>query len=331
MLFAIPGISCGDDEDIPLDNSGKRRKISSGSTETAHGGVISRKEGNNSRNNHRIVSMSLQVVPNSSDEGYISVALMKCRDVRPNHLVDVALQVSPCQTRVCVHILPRQQQYGKKRKADDDMGSYLPGYWGGGALYNNVAAAWGAGPWHQAEERIVECPTWLVSRVIGRGGENIKALQSSTGAWIQISKEGYTSKTRRITVSGMEMSVAEACTRLEQHIKNLEDYDGEVQTVEESKMKLPCPEERIGLVIGRRGVTIKALQSLSGARVHLVQKDSGPGDINISGTAEAVQTAYEAAYAILYNDRMEANLYAAKVVSASEELEKWKADTKLQE
>lgn len=56
----------------------------------------------------------------------------------------------------------------------------------------------------QRQQTVVDCPRSMVGRVIGKGGETIKALQQYTGAMIQIDQSCEPTK---VTVAGSSQSL----------------------------------------------------------------------------------------------------------------------------
>lgn len=56
----------------------------------------------------------------------------------------------------------------------------------------------------QRQQAVVDCPRSMVGRVIGKGGETIKALQQYTGAMIQIDQSVEPTK---VTVAGSAQSL----------------------------------------------------------------------------------------------------------------------------
>lgn len=56
----------------------------------------------------------------------------------------------------------------------------------------------------QRQQTVVDCPRSMVGRVIGKGGETIKALQQYTGAMIQIDQSCEPTK---VTVAGSAQSL----------------------------------------------------------------------------------------------------------------------------
>ncbi len=59
---------------------------------------------------------------------------------------------------------------------------------------------------------VVECPKSMVGRVIGKGGETIKALQQYTGATIQVDQSR---EPTRVTISGSTRALSLASSMVQ--------------------------------------------------------------------------------------------------------------------
>jgi hypothetical protein len=59
----------------------------------------------------------------------------------------------------------------------------------------------------------------------------------------------------------------------------------------QTKQKITCPQMRIAVIIGKRGVTINAIQFVSGAKVQVAQQQPGSAftDVNITGATPALK------------------------------------------
>ena len=77
-----------------------------------------------------------------------------------------------------------------------------------------AAAAAAGGPPKQTA--VVECPKSMVGRVIGKGGETIKALQQYTGAMIQIDQS---TDPTRVTIAGSPQSLQLAVSMVSDIVK----------------------------------------------------------------------------------------------------------------
>lgn len=142
-----------------------------------------------------------------------------------------------------------------------------------------------AAPVMQVSQDITEyvpCPPTMVGRVIGKGGETIKALEAQNGARIQIDQE-----TKQITITGSVSAVASTVRA----VTELLDAPAETQTIApEASDAIDCPPGLVGRIIGRGGETIKGLQAASMATISIDQNfpDGHPRKIHISGGAAAV-------------------------------------------
>eukprot|EP00241_Pyramimonas_parkeae_P001468 CAMPEP_0114246322 /NCGR_PEP_ID=MMETSP0058-20121206/12394_1 /TAXON_ID=36894 /ORGANISM="Pyramimonas parkeae, CCMP726" /LENGTH=471 /DNA_ID=CAMNT_0001359487 /DNA_START=205 /DNA_END=1623 /DNA_ORIENTATION=+ len=173
-----------------------------------------------------------------------------------------------------------------------------------------------------------ECPSWLVGRIIGRGGQNIRNIQGATGTVLQVGKEVAGSKVRRITVKGDSVRVARAASVLQHQIRTLE---AEMQSGEDAddgsgaEQVVNCPKQRVAVVIGRGGATIKALQVLSDARVQVKKDEAAESHtpISVTGHEDAVATAVEAITALIDLELQEAYAYAEQIVASAAERLAW--------
>jgi far upstream element-binding protein len=135
----------------------------------------------------------------------------------------------------------------------------------------------------------VECPTSLIGKVIGKGGDTIRNLQARTGCKIDINQNIVPAC---ITVVGSSLAVPVAVKLLHQ-VMETNAEGGEV--VYDRTEVVECDPTAVGRVIGRKGETIRAMQARSGARIQIDQnepKDVRSGastKITLQGTHEQVQ------------------------------------------
>lgn len=126
----------------------------------------------------------------------------------------------------------------------------------------------------------VMVPNHLVGYLIGKGGESIQRMQIQTGVHCQIAKEsdmkpGET--LRSIVLRGPYDGVVEAKRRIEDTVKERLNYgkgtkDGKKELENFSFiLKFPVPNDRVGIIIGKGGATVKAIQDKTGAHVHIPQ------------------------------------------------------------
>lgn len=155
-------------------------------------------------------------------------------------------------------------------------------------------------------------PNPLVGFIIGKGGENIKELQARTGTHVNIQREtemlpGATE--RVITVSGPPQGAADAKAAIQNMVRarQLETGGGGMGAGGMGgasaaaggggpSVQCPVPNEMVGSIIGRAGMTIKALQARTGTHIQIPREaDVGNPKIRTititSATAEGVQAA----------------------------------------
>lgn len=171
------------------------------------------------------------------------------------------------------------------------------------------------------------CSLFLVSvgLVIGRGGETIKAIQSMTGVYIQVHKEapGERSNMRTITLKGSDAAIAAGEEEIHRVCAQSREAGGSgggggggpgfgggrpglgYNSSGGSEETVQVPASMIGLVIGRGGESIRAIQDRTGAMVQ-VQKDDNPPDlrnVKLIGTPQAINEARRAIDDIIMSTR----------------------------
>ena len=132
----------------------------------------------------------------------------------------------------------------------------------------------------------VDCPAGLIGRLIGKQGETIKYLQGETNTKLQIDHQGQ-GDVKKVGISGPSL---EAVRRVKTLIQEVLESDVTSVAPGEVMETLDCPQGIVGRVIGRRGETIKALQSASGAKIVVEQNfpDGVPRQVKISGKPDIV-------------------------------------------
>ena len=138
-----------------------------------------------------------------------------------------------------------------------------------------------------------------VPLIVGKGGVNIKRLQTESGAKIDIER-GMTV----VGIFGTEEAVAKAKKMIQTQLAD-STYS---ETVE-------CAAGSIGAVIGKGGETIRSIQEESGARVN-VERD--PPSVKILGSKETVTKARKLVEAVLAKESKAKELPAGHVVETVE-------------
>jgi len=103
-------------------------------------------------------------------------------------------------------------------------------------------------------ERSVEVPEWCVGELLGRGGKALDALQKETGARVDVSKE-TDGENRVVRIRARTEAAATAAEEAVLKIARPIEHSIEVTSTE------------AGVLIGRKGETVKAIQKSSGARL----------------------------------------------------------------
>jgi len=123
-------------------------------------------------------------------------------------------------------------------------------------------------------ETTFECriPNSLVGLVIGRGGENIKRIAAELGVRIQIAKEAEPQDIsppqeppmRRIALTGSERGIDRARNEIEDILRSKPgaSLNGSAESI-----ALKIPNDKVGLVIGKAGTTIRSIQERTGVTV----------------------------------------------------------------
>jgi far upstream element-binding protein len=168
---------------------------------------------------------------------------------------------------------------------------------------------------NQGPNKKIEIPNGKVGVIIGKGGETIKYLQLQSGAKIQITRDmdaDPNSTTRAVELVGTSDQIA----RAEQLINDvLAEADsggagrrmtGQPGGSEQFVMKVPT--NKVGLVIGKGGETIKTMQATSGARIQVIPLHPPPGDtstertVQIDGSAEQIEAAKQLVNEVVNNE-----------------------------
>jgi transcription antitermination factor NusA-like protein len=127
-------------------------------------------------------------------------------------------------------------------------------------------------------------PNGVVGFIIGRGGENIASMQARTGAKVQIQKEhelqpGQTQRT--ITLSAPTQQAIDECREIiMKMVREKASAFGVSLSKDERLLKealdaghalvtVQVPDADVGLVIGKGGATIKAIQEQTGANIQV--------------------------------------------------------------
>ncbi|XP_031474174.1 uncharacterized protein LOC116246440 [Nymphaea colorata] len=154
----------------------------------------------------------------------------------------------------------------------------------------------------------IEVPNNKVGVLIGKAGDTIRYLQYNSGAKIQITRDvdaDPSSTTRSVELIGTPENINKA----EQLIKDViaeAEAGGSPALVARGfavaqnggeQLQIQVPNDKVGLIIGKGGETIKSLQTRSGARIQLVPQHLPEGDVSkertirVTGSKQQIETA----------------------------------------
>ncbi|KAE8681266.1 tubulin-specific chaperone E [Hibiscus syriacus] len=160
--------------------------------------------------------------------------------------------------------------------------------------------------------RKMEVPNAKVGVLIGKAGDTIRYLQYNSGAKIQIMRDADADRdapTRPVEIIGTLSSINEAEKLINAVIAEA-DAGGSPSLVARGlgatqttgavdQIEIQVPNEKVGLIIGRGGETIKGLQTRSGARIQLIPQHLPEGDgskertVRVTGDKKQIEIARE--------------------------------------
>ncbi|KAM1424106.1 hypothetical protein ACFX10_016614 [Malus domestica] len=158
----------------------------------------------------------------------------------------------------------------------------------------------------QGSSKKIEVPNGRVGVIIGKGGETIKYLQTQSGAKIQVTRDSDADlnfPTRMVELMGTPEQIAKA-----EHLINevLAEAESGGPAIASRRLTVQAggeqyvtkiPNNKVGLVIGKGGETIKSMQARTGARIQVIPLHLPPGDtstertLQIDGTTEQIEAA----------------------------------------
>ncbi|KAG5225470.1 far upstream element-binding protein [Salix suchowensis] len=180
---------------------------------------------------------------------------------------------------------------------------------------SSIPASYGSYLGGSGLSKKIDIPQGRVGVIIGKGGETIKYLQLQSGAKIQVTRDmdaDPNSPSRMVELMGTPEQISKA----EQLINDAEAggsgtisrrYAGQGGS-EHFSMKIP--NNKVGLVIGKGGESIKNMQARSGARIQVIPLHLPPGDtstertVHIEGTSEQVEAAKQLVNEVTSENRM---------------------------
>ncbi|GAB4839528.1 hypothetical protein Ancab_029054 [Ancistrocladus abbreviatus] len=164
----------------------------------------------------------------------------------------------------------------------------------------------------QATSRKIEVPNNKVGVLIGKSGDTIRMLQYNSGAKIQIMRDAEAdphAATRPVELIGPLESIIKAEKLIKDVIAEADaggspslvarGFNPAVTGGAAEQIQIQVPNEKVGLIIGKGGETIKGLQTRSGARIQLIPQHLPDGDqskertVRVSGDQKQIEMARE--------------------------------------
>ncbi|KAL1533934.1 far upstream element-binding protein 2-like [Salvia divinorum] len=159
--------------------------------------------------------------------------------------------------------------------------------------------------------RKMEVPNDKVGVLIGKAGDTIRSLQDNSGAKIQIVRDADADP-RAVSRPLELVGTLESINRAERLIKDViaeADAGGSPSLVARGfstvqaasggeQLEIEVPIEKVGLIIGKGGETIRNLQTRSGARIQLIQPNGAEDQssekmVRVTGNKKQIETARE--------------------------------------
>ncbi|GAU26967.1 hypothetical protein TSUD_06390 [Trifolium subterraneum] len=176
---------------------------------------------------------------------------------------------------------------------------------------------------HQGSSKKIEIPNGRVGVIIGKAGETIKYLQLQSGAKIQVTRDmdaDPNSPNRLVELTGTSDAIATAEKLINDVLAEAESGGNGLVTrrmggqagADEFSMKIP--NNKVGLIIGKGGETIKNMQATTGSRIQVIPLHLPPGDtstertLKIEGTSEQIESAKQLVDSILSGELLYVSL-----------------------
>ncbi|KAJ0090268.1 hypothetical protein Patl1_13004 [Pistacia atlantica] len=152
----------------------------------------------------------------------------------------------------------------------------------------------------------IEIPNIRVGVIIGKGGETIKYLQLQSGAKIQVTRDteaDLNSPCRMVELMGTPEQIAKAEQLINDVLAEAETGGSGIVArrltgqAGSDSFVMRIPNNKVGLVIGKGGETIKNMQARTGARIQVIPLHLPPGDtstertVQIDGSSEQIESA----------------------------------------
>ncbi|CAH8254211.1 unnamed protein product [Arabidopsis lyrata] len=163
----------------------------------------------------------------------------------------------------------------------------------------------------QSTTRRIDVPSSKVGTLIGKGGEMVRYLQVNSGAKIQIRRDAEADPSSALRP--VEIIGTVACIEKAEKLINAVIAEAEAGGVPAlaargvpEQMEIKVPNDKVGVIIGRGGETIKNMQTKSRARIQLIPQSEGDGSkertVRISGDKRQIDIATALIKDVMYQD-----------------------------
>ncbi|XP_065917318.1 far upstream element-binding protein 3-like isoform X4 [Dysidea avara] len=162
----------------------------------------------------------------------------------------------------------------------------------------------------------VKIPNRLVGLVIGHQGEMISRLQAESGARIQVAPDGSEiNGERQVTISGTQDTVERAKVLVEKTVREVGLVDlPTITAAGHEVVEMLIPSNKIGLIIGKGGDMIKALQERAGCRMQMLQdgvySTAPEKPLRMTGNPESCRRARELVIELIEQKELESGNFA---------------------
>ncbi|ORX54265.1 hypothetical protein BCR36DRAFT_581889 [Piromyces finnis] len=138
----------------------------------------------------------------------------------------------------------------------------------------------------------IPIPRNIVGLIIGRHGDTIRDIAIKSGAKLNVLQNSNTDANAPISISGEQTAIDKARALIDELIANSQKQNATTQNNSNIVTRhMPVHKDLVGLVIGKKGETIRLLAEQTGCRVYVDQTEI-PGtnqkNVNISGPASTI-------------------------------------------
>ncbi|XP_057956857.1 uncharacterized protein LOC131150264 [Malania oleifera] len=171
----------------------------------------------------------------------------------------------------------------------------------------------------QGTSKKIDIPNGRVGVIIGKGGETIKYLQLQSGAKIQVTRDmdaDPNSPTRLVELMGTPDQISKAEQLINDVLAEAEAGGSGIVSrrltgqAGSDQFVMKVPNNKVGLIIGKGGETIKNMQARSGARIQVIPLHLPPGDtsaertLQIDGTSDQIESAKQLVDEVISENRV---------------------------